>query len=114
MVTIPGMTRSGAGRAVLLAALVAAGCGAPKDGGDCAQAKDDWGPGGPGGSASLGERCSAGTYGSCDTIYDNCVDGVCKHVDSAGADVCTLGCTSSSECGGWYCKGGYCQPAYNN
>ena len=109
------VTMGGMLRAALVAGLFLAGCGAPQDGaggGDCAEAKKVWGPSDANGRAYLGDACSAGSYGACDRTYSNCVEGLCQYLDSADGSVCTLSCSSSSQCGSWYCNSsGYCAPA---
>ncbi len=97
--------------ALLIAGFAAAGCGGAAANSDCVEAQRIWGPEGNLGPAMLHESCASGSYGTCTTTYSNCVEGVCKYSDSANDDICTLTCASTSDCGGWYCKDGFCQPA---
>lgn len=95
---------------VLLFALAVA-CGSNEGDSDCDQARQIWGPGGNLGPAQLRESCASGSYGSCNQSFSNCIEGVCTFSNSANDDVCTLTCTGTEQCGDWYCKSGFCQPA---
>jgi hypothetical protein len=85
----------------LASAALAASCGSGNP--DCDQAEKDWGHK----TQSLGDSCSAGSYGSCDRDFDNCREGTCD------GEICTLTCTSNSNCSSSvpYCKQGVCKAA---
>jgi hypothetical protein len=49
-----------------------------------------------------GQPCEAMTHGSCETVFDNCVQGWC--LTTKNGMVCTQNCASTSECpSGMYC-----------
>jgi hypothetical protein len=93
--------------AVTALALAAFGCddssGEGGESEDCRIAREDWGVK----TQKLGEKCCAGSYGSCENTYDDCIQGYCPY---CGA-VCTESCARDSDCGGRYCRQGICKPA---
>ena len=91
-------------RALCAAALLtlAAGCSGGNE--DCAIAEADWGKK----TQHIGDECWAGSYGTCDRLYDDCLQGTC-HVSGDG-NRCSYTCSSNSTCPSSlpYCKNGFC------
>jgi hypothetical protein len=73
---------------------------------DCAYAEESWGQK----TQQLGQECSAGSYGACDIVYDNCIQGTCSFIDVAPYSICSETCTSDADCNGLYCREGACSP----
>jgi hypothetical protein len=67
---------------------------------DCEKAKP------PAKTKQLGESCTTSTYGTCPTIFDDCVaDGFC--LETTNGKVCSNPCATYANCpSGMYCVAG--------
>lgn len=84
--------------AAALAGLLAA-CGSESSS-DCDEANP------PAATQTFGQSCFGFYYGSCPTLFHDCVSGVCSDTKTSSS-ICTTLCSGDGQCpAGWYCRPG--------